>query len=163
VARRIHALDSRVAYRRHGVSWYEWLLFLHVLAAFAMVGSVVVFTALNVALWNVDRPAAAVSLFRVARPAGVLTAIGGMGTLVLGVWLAIYVDGYELWDGWIAASLVLWLVAGGLGERTGRAMSASYEGGEQAALDRRRGVLMHAATSAALVVILFLMVTKPGA
>jgi uncharacterized membrane protein len=177
VARRIHALDSRVAYRRHGVSWYEWLLFLHVLAAFAMVGSVVVFTALNVALWNVDRPAAAVSLFRVARPAGVLTAIGGMGTLVLGVWLAIYVDGYELWDGWIATALVLWVVAGGTGERVGRHYTAARKDAERllgegrdgpssevvAGVRARRPLALHAITVVSVLALLFLMIFKPGA
>jgi hypothetical protein len=40
--------------------------------------------------------------------------LGGLATLVLGIWLAIYVDGYEVWDGWIIAAIVLWLVATGL-------------------------------------------------
>ena len=142
---------------------YDWLLFVHVLGATGFIG-------IAVAFWGVvlaTRPNAPVlsprAALLVSTPLGRGIAIASMIALVFGVWLAIYVDGYELWDGWIAASLVLWLVAGGLGERTGRAMSASYEGGEWAALDRRRGVLLHAVTSAALLAILFLMITKPGA
>src|SRR5581483_3011206 len=42
---------------------------------------------------------------------GPLTAavpIGGLGTIVFGVWLAIVDDAYHVWDGWIVAAIVLW-------------------------------------------------------
>jgi uncharacterized membrane protein len=159
------------------VGWYEWLLFLHVLAAFAVVASVVAFTALAVALWNVDRPAAAVGLFRIAGPAGALVAIGGMGTLVFGVWLAIYVDGYELWDGWIAAALVLWAVAGGMGDRVGRRYTALRKQAERllaegsegpsgevvAGARARRPLALHGVTVVSVLALLLLMIFKPGA
>jgi uncharacterized membrane protein len=159
------------------VSWYDWLLFLHVVAAFAMVASAVMFTALALALWRVDRPSAALVLFRIGRPAGVLVAVGAMGTLVLGIWLAIYLDGYELWDAWIAAALVLWLVTGGTGDRVGRHFTAARKHAERlldegsdgpsvelaAALRARRPLVLHAVSVVALLAILLLMIFKPGA
>ena len=96
---------------------YDTLLTLHVLSAFAMVAAVVVFTVLMLAMWRVDRPSEIATLFRVAQPANRLVVVGSAAALVFGVWLAIYVDGYELWDGWILAALVLWAVATELGRR----------------------------------------------
>jgi uncharacterized membrane protein len=37
--------------------------------------------------------------------------VSGTGLLVFGVWLALCVDGYELWDGWILGALGLFVVA----------------------------------------------------
>lgn len=141
----------------------DWLLFLHVLSAALFVGIAVAFWAVLLA----TRPAAPLLSARAASvltaPLGIAIAVASTAALVLGIWLAIRVDGYELWDTWIAASLVLWLVAGGLGERSGRAINAALEGGERAADDRRRGVIFHAIASAALLAILYLMISKPGA
>ena len=80
---------------------------------------------------------------------------GALGVLVFGVWLAIDVDGYELWDGWIIAALVLWLVAGGV---SGRLDARAARGRRQ----RRPRVLV---VVMALVTTLLLldMIFKPGA
>ena len=159
------------------MSLYDWLLFLHMLAAFAMVGSAVVFTILTVVLWNVDRPATAVALFGVARPAGVLVAIGGMGTLIFGIWLAIYLDAYHPWDGWILGALALWAVAGGAGGRTGKHYTAAQKLAERLLAQERRdgsgelaaalraplALVLQGVTVLALVGLLALMVYKPGA
>jgi len=159
------------------VTLYEWLLFLHVLAAFAMIASSVVFTIATIVLRRTERPREALLLFDVVRPAGVLIAVGGLGTLVLGIWLAIYLKGYELWDGWIAAALVLWLVTGGTGGRVGKYYTAArkqaqalVERGElepnaqlTAALRAGRPVALHAVSVVALLGILLLMIFKPGA
>ena len=40
--------------------------------------------------------------------------------LLLGIWLALEVDSYELWDGWIIAAIVLWLIASAAGGRLSR-------------------------------------------
>jgi hypothetical protein len=159
------------------VSLYDWLLFLHVLAAFAMVANVVVFTVVSVVLRRVDRPTDALAVFRVARPAGVLVIVGSMGTLVLGIWLAIYLDAYHPWDGWIVAALVLWLVAGGTGERTGKHYMAAQKLAERlmsdprdgpsaelvAALRAPRPLVLHTLTTLSVLGILVLMAYKPGA
>ncbi len=47
--------------------------------------------------------------------------------LVFGIWLAIDVDGYEVWDGWVIAALVLWFVMGALGSRTGKIYNAARD------------------------------------
>ncbi len=93
------------------MSLYEWLLFLHVLAAFLLVAGLVAYGAL--VLGN-GGDAARRAL---APPALALWNVGGLGVLVFGVWLALEVDGYELWDGWIIAAIVLWLIASGAGGR----------------------------------------------
>jgi uncharacterized membrane protein len=138
---------------------YDWLLFLHVLSASLLVGGLAYFWALVLA----TRPGR--SLFggpyalRLARPATIAVAVGVAGTLIFGIWLAIDVDGYELWDGWILASLALWVVGTGAGERSGRALTPV--GDVYPAW--RRGVLLHSVASASALLILILMIWKPGA
>src|SRR3954468_11160925 len=54
---------------------------------------------------------------RTGTVANVLWDVGGLGTLVFGVWLALYVDGYDLLDGWILGAIVLWALATETGRR----------------------------------------------
>lgn len=142
------------------MEFYDWLLFLHVLSAFLLVGSMTAFWALVLGtrpgrpLLTQDAAGA------VARPTNVLVIAGSVGALVFGVWLAIDHDDYQVWDGWILASLVLWAVAGGLGERSGRAFTRAMDGSLEA---RRRGLLFHTGASLAVLLILILMIYKPGA
>jgi uncharacterized membrane protein len=145
------------------VSWYDIFLFLHVLSAAAFLGLALGFWAVVVA----TRPG---SPLLSARAAGLVTApmavaIGpaSVGALLFGVALAINVDGYELWDGWILASVVLWIVGGAAGARSGRELSRALEGGEASRGARNAGLVLHAVGTAALVLILYLMVAKPGA
>jgi hypothetical protein len=87
---------------------YDTLLFFHVLAAFMLGATVVVSSALVLGAQGTPRTSTV---------ANVLWDVGGLGTLVFGVWLALYVDGYELWDGWIIAAIVLWAIATETGRR----------------------------------------------
>jgi len=157
------------------VGWYDWLLFLHVLAAFAMVGPTVIYWLL--VAWRTDRPSVAAGLFRMARVADILIPVASVVALVFGVWLAIYVDGYELWDWWILAAIVLWVVYVATGSRTGRIFAPAGERARElvaagqdtpspelaAMLRSREGLLFHTVSSATLVIILMLMIWKPGA
>jgi len=135
---------------------YDWLLFLHVLAAFALVATVVIFSAF--AFGAVREP-------RVLTVANVLWAVGGLGTLVLGIWLAIYVDGYEVWDGWIIAAIVLWAIANELGRRAqaGFIAAPGRRGEEVAPALPRNAALMHWLRSGIVLALLVVMVYKPGA
>ena len=133
---------------------YDWLLFLHVLSAFVLVGALT-------ALWGLvlsTRPSApmlaAEEAMRFGRIAGPLVGVGTMGTLVFGIWLALDVDRYHIWDAWIVAALVLWAVAGGTGARAGKAFAV---GGREA------GVRLQAVNTVAVLAILVLMIWKPGA
>ena len=136
---------------------YDWLLFLHVLSAFIVVGALTALWALIAA----TRPAAPIlspdSAMRFGRPAGALVGAGMGGVLVFGIWLAIDVDGYELWDPWILASLVLWALSGWVGGRAGQAFERDPVGQRQA------GIRFQTASSVAILVILVLMIWKPGA
>jgi uncharacterized membrane protein len=143
------------------VSLYEWLLFLHVLAAFSLVTALVFFWVLIGAAWNTPAARAELLGATLGRPAGILVAAGSLLTLVFGVWLAIYLDGYELWDGWILASLVLWVIGVGTGERSGRVFG--QPGGFTEPTLRRRGLILNVVSSLAVLSILVLMVYKPGA
>ncbi|MGH2969234.1 MAG: hypothetical protein ACRDK0_09240, partial [Solirubrobacteraceae bacterium] len=85
------------------MSLYEWLLFLHVLAAFVLVAGLAAYGVLVLGGGG-DSVRQALGV-----PALALWNAGGLGVLVLGIWLAIEVAAYEPWDGWILAAVVLWL------------------------------------------------------
>ena len=159
------------------MSRYDWLLGLHVLSAFAMVAAVVFFTILLAALWRTDTPRHAATLFAIGKPAEILVGVGSVLVLVFGIALAVDVDGYQLWDGWILGSIVLWAIAVGLGMRGGKhyakadhladalvARGDDSPSAELRALIRdRMTLLMHAVAGVALFAILVLMIYKPGA
>jgi cytochrome bd-type quinol oxidase subunit 2 len=135
------------------VSLDDWITALHLLSAFALVGAMV-------ALWfaylvlRADGTASA-ALGRLFQVGAVVVGIAITGTLVFGVWLSISIDGYEPWDGWVIAAIVLWAIAGGTGDRAGKL--SREPGGVQQAL------VLHAVSSLAIVLILIDMIWKPGA
>ena len=134
---------------------YDTLLFLHVLAAF-MVGAAVVLTSAVVLGTPVTRATTTV--------ADRLWDIGGLGTLVFGVWLAIYVDGYELWDAWIVIALVLWVLATLVATRARQvARRRAAAAGEEHGRVLRPDPLMHWVGVALTVLLLADMIFKPGA
>ena len=131
---------------------YDTLLFLHLLSAFIAFVTVVVWSAyalglpvtrgdfaLGDAAWNVS----------------------GTGLLVFGVWLALYVDGYELWDGWILGALVLFAATAAFGAWARRGALAAIETGDS--LTDGRANVWHWLRTLSLIAILVLMVWKPGA
>ena len=124
---------------------YDWLLFFHVLAAFMLGVTVVTYSALAL-----GGPARGRTLF----VADACWGIGGLGTLILGIWLALYLDQYDFWDGWILGAIGLWVVATGLG---GSVQSRLAED-ETAAVST-----MHWLRTIAVIGLLVLMVWKPGA
>jgi hypothetical protein len=91
-------------------------------------------------------------------PAAAQWNTGGLGVLVFGVWLALNVDGYELWDGWILTAIVLWLVASGAGGRLG---SELRDGSPPP--DAGRARLLLAVMALASLALLVDMIFKPGA
>jgi hypothetical protein len=138
---------------------YEWLLFFHVLSAFLLVGALAYFWALVLATRPGRMMFGGAAALRMARPATIAVSVGVAGTLVFGIWLAIYLDEYQVWDGWIIASLVLWAIGTGAGQRSGAALTPV--GDVYPAW--RRGVALHTVASVAALVILVLMIWKPGA
>ena len=136
---------------------YDWLIFLHVLAAFLAVGSLTALWALVLSSRGATPLISPDSAMRFGRTAGIVVGAGMIGAIFFGVWLAIDVDGYELWDPWILASIVIWAISGWAGGQAGKAFAGDAVGGRQA------GIRYQAINSVGLFVILLLMIWKPGA
>lgn len=157
------------------MSLYDWLLALHVLSAFAWVSALVLYSVILAAAWGTSIPSDVARMFRATKVGDVLIAVGMIGTIVFGVWLAL--DEYEIWDGWIIAALALWLVAGAVGGRVGkvynttrdRAKALVAEGRDDpstelsAMLRSQRGLVLHGLMVLVTLAILVIMVYKPGA
>ena len=155
----------------------SWLLALHLLFAAALVGAVTIFWILVLAVRNADRPSQVLALAPLMRIGGISVIAGSLGSVVFGVWLAITLDAYHPWDGWVIAAIVLWAIASETGRRTdpeyGRAFTRARKlvaagqtgpSAELAALCRpRTGMLLHLISSAAVLLILLDMIWKPGA
>ncbi len=86
--------------------------------------------------------------------------LSGLLLLVFGVWLALYIDGYELWDGWILGALVLFGFASFFGARA--RMETLNEIDAQSAT-RSQVTMWHWLRTLSILAILVLMVWKPGA
>jgi hypothetical protein len=131
---------------------YHALLFLHVLSAFFLVSGVVMYSAFALGS-PVNRATRFIAEF--------LWGLGGFGTIILGIWLALNRPEYDLLDGWIIAALVLWVLAFGAGARASQGMRA--EGGDAALALDRRTLFAHWMRVLYVVLLLLVMVWKPGA
>jgi hypothetical protein len=159
------------------VSFDDWMLALHVLSGFLLVAGMILFWALIVAVRKTDTPEGTVRMDPIVKVGNATVGIGMGGTILLGVFLAFSYGGYDIWDGWIIAALVLWVIAAALGQRTGAAylvgMKKAQEletagqtgpSAELLAINRTsRGLLFHALASAVVLLIIIDMVWKPGA
>ena len=86
----------------------DWLLALHLLSAFALVGAITMFSIGFVVLRSADTPGRVLAIASCLRVAQVSVGIGVIGTIVFGVWLAISLDAYQVWDLWVLLALVGW-------------------------------------------------------
>jgi uncharacterized membrane protein len=159
------------------VSFDDWMLAFHVLSAFAYVAGIVLFWVLIVAVRRADTPEDTIRMEPIVKVGNAAVGIGAGGTIILGIWLAFSYGGYDIWDGWIIAAIVLWVAAAATGSRTGNAymqgMRKAQElqaagrtapDAELLALNRTsNGLLFHALSSAIVVLILVDMIWKPGA
>jgi hypothetical protein len=159
------------------VTFSDWLLALHVLSAFAWVAALVIYTVVIAAGWGLTVPSDVIRMFRVSRVGDALIAVGMMGTIIFGIWLAIDLDAYQVWDGWIITALVLWLVAGAVGGQVGkvyngardRAKALLDEGQDapspelNAMLRSQRGLVLLGLMILVVLALLVIMIYKPGA
>ena len=113
------------------MSFDDWLLSLHVLSAFSYVAALVIFSVMIFLGRRTDTPEGTARLAPVAKLGNVAVGIGAGGTLIFGIWLALSVGDYDLWDGWIIAALVLWVIAAAVGARAG----AEYQAGMDKAVE----------------------------
>ena len=146
----------------------------HVTAAFFLLGGSVAAAILNTLAVLSRRPSEAALLLRLVRLTLPPIFLGVAGTLVFGIWLW-RERHYPLDAPWIWAALALWVVANALGGLGGRhqerarklAESLRVEGdGEsdelRTLLRDRRGSAVSYLAGVATVLILVLMIWKPG-
>ena len=159
------------------MSFDDWILALHVLSAFAYVAGIILFWVLIVAVRKTDDPEGTLRMQPASMVGNAVIGIGAGGTIILGIWLAFSVGDYAIWDFWILAAIVLWAIAAGIGQRTGKAYmqgvtkareleSAGQRGSnaELLALNRTQiGVRLHTAATIVVLLILIDMIWKPGA
>jgi uncharacterized membrane protein len=137
------------------MSLYETLLFFHVLGAFALVAGTTAMAPFAFG-WGqaaLDRIGAA----RLASIGSIMSGVGAVLTLVLGLWL-VHNVGYQLFRLWILGALILWAIAGySNGQVAGAARNVTK--GEDAAINVRTFWIVDALGATLLLV---LMVWKPG-
>jgi uncharacterized membrane protein len=151
----------------------RWLLFLHLLGAFAFFAGAAVAGTLQHAAIRSERPSQILALLRLTRVGVVLIGIGSVFTLGFGIALAEH-EGFGLSPAWIQAALGLWVAGmalGGFGGRTAR--HARTLAARLTAEDDRPSPELHAlvaarvplwasyASSGMLFAIVVLMVWKP--
>jgi hypothetical protein len=133
---------------------YDTLLFLHLLSAFIAFITIAIFGAyvLGAPMGNAGQ-----------RIADISWSVSGAGLLIFGIWLALYVDGYEIWDGWILGALVLFGAASAFGAWAQKGITATMgeAGGEAPSMGRVAA--WHWLRTLSVIVILVLMIWKPGA
>jgi len=135
------------------MSLYEFLLFLHVFGAFALVAGTTAMAPFALGLGSgIDRA----GIVRLASIGTILSGIGATLTLVIGLWLVGNV-GYQFFRFWILAALVLWVIAGYSNDQVGRAARA--EGKGEPGTDARTMWYVDALGALLLLVV---MVWKPG-
>jgi uncharacterized membrane protein len=159
------------------MSFEDWIFALHVLGAATLVGGLVMSWIVLVAFRSVEDARATLSLHRVSLVASAAVIAGLVLAIGFGVWLAILRVAFHPWDAWVIAAIVLWCVATALIVRSfaeyakpvkkARALIAAGESGANAELRvlnrTSTGLLLRAAASAAIVVIVIDMIYKPGA
>ena len=137
----------------------DWILALHLLSAFALVAAMTLFWVVFVALRGTGSGDATVAgLMRVG---AIVVGIGSLGTIVFGIWLAISLNAYQVWDGWVIAAIVLWAIAVATGKRSGDILGA--DPGAASEETQRRAMLLHGIASVLVVLVLVDMIWKPGA
>jgi uncharacterized membrane protein len=152
----------------------HWLLFFHLLGAFAFFAGAAVAGTLQLAAIRRERPSEVAALLRPARVGAALVGLGSLLTLGFGIGLAEH-EGYGMSPAWIQAALALWVAAMALGAVGGRTARHARNLAERlAAEDDRPSSELHSlvaargplwasyASSLLLLAIVVLMVWKPA-
>jgi uncharacterized membrane protein len=153
----------------------DWLLALHVTGAFLLVGGGVLAGTLTFAAQRSERPSEIALFLRLVLVAVVAIAFGALATLVMGLWL-VFEDDRSFSELWLVLSLILWFAAiwagqaGGSRDKQTRLLAEELAAGDNVATPELRARLRDPRTLALdygsgvlLVVVLALMIWKPGA
>jgi uncharacterized membrane protein len=156
------------------VTTTQWLLGLHLVAAFLFVSGAVAVGVLHAAATRRERPSEVATLLGLTRAGVVVVSVGALLALIFGAVL-VRLEGRSFGTGWISAAVALWLVSvvlGGIGGRSARharylAERLASEGDQPS--DELHGVLTSSRTQslnygsfAAALAILAVMVWQPG-
>jgi uncharacterized membrane protein len=157
------------------VRTYDWLLALHVTGAFFLVAGSVMAGTLNVLAIRSRVPSESAVLLRLIKRAVILIGVGVVLTLVLGLWL-VHHAGYSYGAFWVWGAVVLWVISNALGGMGGRRQEKARELAERLAAESDapsdelrallrdpRGNAMSYGAGLATLLILVLMIWKPGA
>jgi len=142
-----------------------------------MVAAIVVFWVIILVARGSDLPGRTADAARLLPIGSIFIAVGSIGTIVLGVWLAIALDDVKVWDGWVIAAIVLWVVASETGRRGGNEYNLVVARANELLAARqtdpdprlqelarsRRGLTLQIVATTATLLILVDMVWKPGA
>ena len=152
----------------------QWLLMLHVTAAFFFVGGSVAAAILNTLAVRAARPSETAYLLRLVRVTLPVIGVGVAGTLIFGIWLW-HEQHFSLGAAWIWISLVLWVLANALGGIGGRHQEKARKLAERLAaagdattdelralLRDRKGNAISWLAGLATLGILVLMIWRPG-
>jgi uncharacterized membrane protein len=152
----------------------QWLLMLHIAAAFCLVAGSTAAAVLNALAIRSEKPSETAFLLKLIRYALPVIFAGVLGTLIFGVWL--WHDlGFGFGSGWIWAALVFWAIASALGGRGGRYQEQVREAAEKEAaagdtmsaelrarLRDPRALAVNYAAGIATIAVLVIMIWKPG-
>ena len=137
------------------MSLYETLLFFHVLGAFSLVAGTTAMAPFALGWGRVALEGATAA--RLAVIGAVLSGIGAVLTITLGLWLVGNV-GYQFFRFWIIGAFVLWAVAGYCNGVVAGAARKLVKGEAQS----KRVNVLWAVDALGAALILVLMVWKPG-
>jgi len=154
---------------------YQWLLGLHVIAAFLFVSGGVTAGIFHTAALGRDRPSEVAALLRLSRAGVAVNGVGAIAVLVLGIWLVDYLPGYGFGDAWIIAALALWVASGVPAAIGGRSLRKARELAERLAAEGdvpspelrgmvadRTALVLNYLSFAMVLAILGLMILKPA-
>lgn len=156
------------------MSTYQWLLSLHLLAAFGLLSTSLSVHTLYLWARRKRTPSDVAGALRIAQRVGPIIGPFGLLTLAFGIWLMVDV-GYDWGGAWIVASLVLFAIGMIGGPIFGKALAPAgmlagkltAQGNEPTdeisrALNTPRVRILALLTALAPYAILALMIFKPG-
>jgi uncharacterized membrane protein len=156
------------------VSEESWALFIHLVGVVVLAGGVAVAGAGFLAARRRERPSEIALLLGTTRTGVALVGLGSLAVLAGGFWLVAVTDA-DLGDGWLAAGFALFVVSsvlGGLGGQVPKrarllAERLAREGDEPSdelrrLLGDRRASALNLISTAGLLLVLLLMVWRPG-
>lgn len=153
------------------MSFSDWMLALHLLAAFAVAAALVMFSVLIFAGKRMTTVEQTRIIFRVSPIGTALVQFGMAVVFLVGVVLALDSDQFQLWDPWVLVAIVLVIALGGTGQRTGAyyngvrdlADEGAPEAEVLARLKGHAGERLHLASIVLFVLVVLDMILKPGA